>query len=59
MQAKAASVLARAEAIRYVQIGNPEMIIIDDGKTKDRLAEDYERRRRQAPPANEPEAVAV
>ena len=51
--------LARAEAIRYVQIGNPEMIIIDDGKTKDRLAEDYERRRRQAPPANEPEAVAV
>jgi hypothetical protein len=40
VRAKAQSIIARAEAIRYVQLGNPELIIIDDGRTKDRLAED-------------------
>jgi CHAT domain-containing protein len=40
IQAKAQSVIARAEAIRYIQLGNPELIIIDDGKTRERLAED-------------------
>ncbi|HML07875.1 MAG TPA: CHAT domain-containing protein [Xanthobacteraceae bacterium] len=40
IQAKAQSLIARAEAIRYIQLGNPELIIIDDGKTRERLAED-------------------
>jgi hypothetical protein len=34
---KASSILARSEAIRYIQLGNPECIIIDDGKTRDRV----------------------
>jgi len=38
VQMKAQSIIARAEAIRYIQLGNPELIVIDDGKTKDRLA---------------------
>jgi hypothetical protein len=40
VRAKAQSIIARAEAIRYIQLGNPELIIIDDGKTKDRLGAD-------------------
>ena len=40
IQAKAQSIIARAEAIHYIQLGNPELIIIDDGKTRERLAKD-------------------
>lgn len=48
IQAKAQSIIARAEAIRYIQLGNPEFIIIDDGKTRDRLAEDADTAATQA-----------
>lgn len=34
VETKARAVLAQAEAIRYVQLGNPEMIVIDDGSPK-------------------------
>jgi hypothetical protein len=40
VQEKAQSLIARAEAIRYIQLGNPELIIIDDGRTREGLAED-------------------
>jgi hypothetical protein len=40
IEAKARSIIARAEAIRYIQLGNPEAIIIDDGKTRERLSEE-------------------
>ena len=40
IEAKARSIIARAEAIRYIQLGNPESIIIDDGKTRERLSEE-------------------
>ena len=33
-ESKAKAILARCEAIRYVQLGNPETILIDDGKIK-------------------------
>lgn len=32
VRSKARNVLARSEAIRYVQLGNPETILIDDGE---------------------------
>lgn len=38
IEEKARSIIARAEAIRYMQLGNPEAIIIDDGKTRERLS---------------------
>jgi hypothetical protein len=31
---KARAIMARAEAIRYVQLGNPETMLIDDGEPK-------------------------
>lgn len=34
---RARRVLARSEAIRYIQLGHPEAILIDDGKVQDRL----------------------
>lgn len=37
---KARAIIARAEAIRYVQLGNPETILIDDGQPKDGNGED-------------------
>jgi hypothetical protein len=47
--AKAQSIIARAEAIRYIQLGNPELIIIDDGKTRERLEEVADAVTAQAP----------
>jgi hypothetical protein len=38
---KAKAVLARCEAIRYVQLGNPETILIDDGTIRDRVMKEY------------------
>jgi hypothetical protein len=34
VQAKAQSIATGAEAIRYIQLGNPEFIVIDDSKQK-------------------------
>jgi hypothetical protein len=39
---KAQAIMALAEAIRYVQLGNPESILIDNGEPKDRDREDKE-----------------
>jgi len=36
---RARGVVARAEAIRYVQLGHPEAILIDDGEVRKRLDE--------------------
>ena len=33
--ARANSIIARSEAIRYIQLGNPENILIDDGSIRD------------------------
>lgn len=38
---KASAILARSEAIRYIQLGNPECVIVDDGKTRDRVIERF------------------
>jgi len=40
---KAQAIIARAEAIRYVQLGNPETILIDNDEPKDRDWVDEER----------------
>ena len=37
IQARARTIIARADSIRYVQLGNPETILIDDGGTRRRL----------------------
>lgn len=39
--AKANAVLARSEAIRYIQLGNPESILIDDGSIRERILTEY------------------
>lgn len=41
VRSKARSVMARAEAIRYVQLGNPETILIDDGEIRKRVLQEY------------------
>jgi hypothetical protein len=38
---KAAGVIAHCEAIRYVQLGNPETILIDDGRIRDLVMKEY------------------
>ncbi|MBX9590840.1 MAG: CHAT domain-containing protein [Hyphomonadaceae bacterium] len=38
---KAETVIARSQAIRYVQLGNPEMILIEDGEVGKRVMEIY------------------
>jgi hypothetical protein len=40
-QAQAA--IAGAEAIRYIQLGNPETIVIDDGEILPRLEKHFKR----------------
>lgn len=37
IESKARDVMARCDSIRYVQLGNPETILIDDGSTLDRV----------------------
>ena len=39
IEMKAQQIIARSEAIRYVQLGNPETILIDDGETENRIAQ--------------------
>lgn len=41
VEAKARSVLVRSEAIRYLQLGNPETILIDDGTIVARVMKEY------------------
>jgi hypothetical protein len=41
VNSKAKAVLARCEAIRYIQLGNPETILIDDGTIRDRVMKEY------------------
>jgi hypothetical protein len=41
VESKARGVLARCEAIRYIQLGNPETILIDDGTIWNRVMEEY------------------
>jgi hypothetical protein len=41
IESKAKAVLARCEAIRYVQLGNPETILIDDGTIWDNVVKAY------------------
>ncbi len=41
VESKAATVLARCEAIRYVQLGNPETILIDDGAIRNQVMREY------------------
>ena len=41
VNSKAKAVLARCEAIRYIQLGNPETILIDDGTIRDRVSKEY------------------
>lgn len=41
IDSKAQAVLARSEAIRYVQLGNPESILIDDGRIQERVMAAY------------------
>jgi hypothetical protein len=36
---RAQHVIARCEAIRYVQLGNPDTILIDEGETQKRVEE--------------------
>lgn len=38
---KAQGVMARSEAIRYVQLGYPETILVDDGRIRARVMEEY------------------
>ena len=40
---KAASIVARSDAIRYVQLGNPETILIDDGRIRKKVLSEYGR----------------
>ena len=42
---KARDVLARSESIRYVQLGNPETIIIDDGSIRAQVLKTYNARK--------------
>lgn len=39
---KAEAILARSEAIRYIQLGNPESILIDDGEVTKRVLDLYD-----------------
>jgi hypothetical protein len=41
IESRAAAILARSEAIRYVQLGNPETILIDDGTIHNRILSEY------------------
>ena len=41
VRSKARNVLARSEAIRYVQLGNPETILIDDGEIRKQVLQEY------------------
>lgn len=41
VNSKAKAVLARCEAIRYIQLGNPETILIDDGTIRDRVMKEF------------------
>jgi hypothetical protein len=41
IEARAHSIIARADSIRYVQLGNPETILIDDGGTQKRIEEAF------------------
>jgi hypothetical protein len=41
VQTRASTVLARCEAIRYIQLGNPEKILIDDGSIRAGVLEQY------------------
>ncbi|MBR0704563.1 CHAT domain-containing protein [Bradyrhizobium diazoefficiens] len=38
---RARAVIARSEAIRYVQLGNPETILIDDGEIRKQVMAEY------------------
>lgn len=41
IETKARAVIARSEAIRYVQLGNPETILIDDGEIRKLVLAEY------------------
>jgi hypothetical protein len=45
LDSRATGILARSEAIRYFQLGNPETILIDDGTIREQVMKEYDQSR--------------
>jgi len=48
LESRAKGFIGRTEAIRYVQLGSPEQILIDDGQIRARVLKEYSGREKEA-----------